>query len=253
MAEGKRTWDKEDDLPVYFGRPGTTDQVPRQKYGGMFCNVEGAFESKTIDFDALSVGKRSSRSSKSGSKRDISQEGRRDSDQGSICTETGSGGLDEGDPGIQIKTAAGKEILQNLDEVEIMAEGKRTWDKEDDLPVYFGRPGTTDQVPRQKYGGMFCNVEGAFESKTIDFDALSVGKRSSRSSKSGSKRDISQEGRRDSDQGSICTETGSGGLDEGDPGIQIKTAAGKEILQNLDEDLHSREEDKLRLNRSVGI
>ncbi|XP_058852903.1 dihydropyrimidinase-related protein 3 isoform X2 [Acipenser ruthenus] len=118
MAEGKRTWDKEDDLPVYFGRPGTTDQVPRQKYGGMFCNVEGAFESKTIDFDALSVGKRSSRSSKSGSKRDISQEGRRDSDQGSICTETGSGGLDEGDPGIQIKTAAGKEILQNLDEVE---------------------------------------------------------------------------------------------------------------------------------------
>ncbi|RXM91925.1 hypothetical protein EOD39_20670 [Acipenser ruthenus] len=121
MAEGKRTWDKEDDLPVYFGRPGTTDQVPRQKYGGMFCNVEGAFESKTIDFDALSVGKRSSRSSKSGSKRDISQEGRRDSDQGSICTETGSGGLDEGDPGIQIKTAAGKEILQNLDEVEVSA------------------------------------------------------------------------------------------------------------------------------------
>lgn len=121
MAEGKRTWDKEDDLPVYFGRPGTTDQVPRQKYGGMFCNVEGAFESKTIDFDALSVGKRSSRSSKSGSKRDISQEGRRDSEQGSIGTETGSGGLDEGDPGIQIKTAAGKEILQNLDEVEVSA------------------------------------------------------------------------------------------------------------------------------------
>ncbi|XP_041122052.1 dihydropyrimidinase-related protein 3 isoform X1 [Polyodon spathula] len=118
MAEGKRTWDKEDDLPVYFGRPGTTDQVPRQKYGGMFCNVEGAFESKTIDFDALSVGKRSSRSSRSGSKRDAFQEGRSDSDQGSICTETGSGGLDGGDPGIQIKTAAGKEILQNLDEVE---------------------------------------------------------------------------------------------------------------------------------------
>uniref|UniRef100_A0AAZ3NX13 Amidohydrolase-related domain-containing protein n=1 Tax=Oncorhynchus tshawytscha TaxID=74940 RepID=A0AAZ3NX13_ONCTS len=60
MAERKRNWDKEenDDLPVYLAIPGTADQVPRQKYGGMFCNVEGAYESKTIDFDALSVGQR---------------------------------------------------------------------------------------------------------------------------------------------------------------------------------------------------
>lgn len=45
MASGRRGWDSshEDDLPVYLARPGTTDQVPRQKYGGMFCNVE-AFE-----------------------------------------------------------------------------------------------------------------------------------------------------------------------------------------------------------------
>ncbi|KFO31980.1 Dihydropyrimidinase-related protein 3 [Fukomys damarensis] len=57
MASGRRGWDSshEDDLPVYLARPGTTDQVPRQKYGGMFCNVEGAFESKTLDFDALSL------------------------------------------------------------------------------------------------------------------------------------------------------------------------------------------------------
>uniref|UniRef100_A0A8C1VVT7 Dihydropyrimidinase like 3 n=1 Tax=Cyprinus carpio TaxID=7962 RepID=A0A8C1VVT7_CYPCA len=46
------------DLPVYLARPGTADQVPRQKYGGLFCNVEGAYESKTIDFDALTVGQR---------------------------------------------------------------------------------------------------------------------------------------------------------------------------------------------------
>ncbi|ROJ62451.1 Dihydropyrimidinase-related protein 3 [Anabarilius grahami] len=61
MAESKRM-DRDDDLPVYLARPGTADQVPRQKYGGLFCNVEGAYESKTIDFDALCVGQRSSRS-----------------------------------------------------------------------------------------------------------------------------------------------------------------------------------------------
>uniref|UniRef100_A0A8C2FMW6 Serine/threonine kinase 10 n=1 Tax=Cyprinus carpio TaxID=7962 RepID=A0A8C2FMW6_CYPCA len=54
--------DRDADLPVYLARPGTADQVPRQKYGGLFCNVEGAYESKTIDFDALTVGQRSSRS-----------------------------------------------------------------------------------------------------------------------------------------------------------------------------------------------
>uniref|UniRef100_A0A8C1VUI7 Dihydropyrimidinase like 3 n=1 Tax=Cyprinus carpio TaxID=7962 RepID=A0A8C1VUI7_CYPCA len=63
-AGTERPWTKrgDADLPVYLARPGTADQVPRQKYGGLFCNVEGAYESKTIDFDALTVGQRSSRS-----------------------------------------------------------------------------------------------------------------------------------------------------------------------------------------------
>uniref|UniRef100_A0AAY4C9K6 Amidohydrolase-related domain-containing protein n=1 Tax=Denticeps clupeoides TaxID=299321 RepID=A0AAY4C9K6_9TELE len=65
MAERKWNREKEDDLPVYLARPGTADQVPRQKYGGMFCSVEGAYESKTIDFDALSVGQRGPRSPRS--------------------------------------------------------------------------------------------------------------------------------------------------------------------------------------------
>lgn len=55
----------EDDLPVYLARPGTADQVPRQKYGGLFCSVEDAFASKTLDFDALSVGQRGSRTPRS--------------------------------------------------------------------------------------------------------------------------------------------------------------------------------------------
>lgn len=62
MAERRGNREQsEDDLPVYLARPGTADQVPRQKYGGLFCSVEDAFASKTLDFDALSVGQRGSR------------------------------------------------------------------------------------------------------------------------------------------------------------------------------------------------
>ncbi|XP_036379534.1 dihydropyrimidinase-related protein 3 isoform X4 [Megalops cyprinoides] len=119
MAERKRNWDKEDDLPVYLARPGTTDQVPRQKYGGMFCNVEGAFESKTIDFDALSVGQRSSRTAKTQNKREASQEVKSpDSEKTSPCTETLSGEPEPRDSGIEIKTTGGKEVLQNLDDLK---------------------------------------------------------------------------------------------------------------------------------------
>uniref|UniRef100_A0A671Y423 Dihydropyrimidinase like 3 n=1 Tax=Sparus aurata TaxID=8175 RepID=A0A671Y423_SPAAU len=76
MAERRGNRDKaEDELPVYLARPGTADQVPRQKYGGLFCSVEGAFESKTIDFDALSVGQRGSRTPRT-AKRETGQEAR---------------------------------------------------------------------------------------------------------------------------------------------------------------------------------
>uniref|UniRef100_A0A670JXI7 Dihydropyrimidinase-related protein 1 n=1 Tax=Podarcis muralis TaxID=64176 RepID=A0A670JXI7_PODMU len=71
MAERKRIWNTEDDLPVYLARPGTTAQTPRQKYGGMFASVEGAYENKTIDFDAYSVGRKGSRTPRSGSRHDL--------------------------------------------------------------------------------------------------------------------------------------------------------------------------------------
>ncbi|XP_019516706.1 PREDICTED: dihydropyrimidinase-related protein 1 isoform X4 [Hipposideros armiger] len=60
MADRRRAWNMEDDLPVYLARPGSAAQTPRQKYGGMFAAVEGAYENKTIDFDAYSVGRRGS-------------------------------------------------------------------------------------------------------------------------------------------------------------------------------------------------
>lgn len=121
MASGRRGWDSshEDDLPVYLARPGTTDQVPRQKYGGMFCNVEGAFESKTLDFDALSVGQRGAktpRSSQGSGRASGSRPGLEDSPR------RGQGREESREPapvspapaGVEIRSATGKEVLQNL-------------------------------------------------------------------------------------------------------------------------------------------
>lgn len=59
MAERSRTEKVDGDVPSYFSKLGSGSPKPRQKYGGMFCNVEGAFENKTINFDSLSVGKKS--------------------------------------------------------------------------------------------------------------------------------------------------------------------------------------------------
>lgn len=125
MAERKRNWDKEDDLPVYLARPGTTDQVPRQKYGGMFCNVEGAYESKTIDFDALSVGQRSSRAAKVADKKEGSKEETSpDSERCSPGTER-----QQRDSGIEIKTTGGKEVLQNLDDLNVSSSTFKSFNR----------------------------------------------------------------------------------------------------------------------------
>eukprot|EP00061_Rhincodon_typus_P013653 g40169.t1 len=122
MAEGKRHWNKEDDLPVYLARPGTTAQTPRQKYGGMFCTVEGAYERKTIDFDAYSVGRRSCKASRSSSRQDLlSPESDGLSETASDVSEvSGSvisspGEREEGAP-LEIKPPTGKELLQGWEQ-----------------------------------------------------------------------------------------------------------------------------------------
>uniref|UniRef100_A0A8C7I748 Dihydropyrimidinase like 3 n=1 Tax=Oncorhynchus kisutch TaxID=8019 RepID=A0A8C7I748_ONCKI len=121
-----------------------------------------------------------------------------------------------------------------------MAERKRNWDKQenDDLPVYLAIPGTADQVPRQKYGGMFCNVEGAYESKTIDFDALSVGQRGNQTPRT-AKRETALEARNPINQSSPCKESDTC-YDKKYSGIEIKTTKGKEVLQNLGDEKSDR-------------
>lgn len=104
--------------------------------------------------------------------------------------------------------------------------------------MYLARPGTTDQVPRQKYGGMFCNVEGAFESKTLDFDALSVGQRGAKTPRSGPGSARSPGGRPGVEADAL--RRGPGREDSAEPapapapaGVEIRSATGKEVLQNL--------------------
>ena len=67
MSDCRRQWNREDELPVYLAGPVTTGPNQRKSYG-MFSSVEGAFESKTIDFDNYAVGRKGSRTPRSGSR-----------------------------------------------------------------------------------------------------------------------------------------------------------------------------------------
>lgn len=123
MAERRRNWEKSgDDLPVYLARPGTADQVPRQKHGGLFCSIEDAFESKTIDFDALSVGQRGSRTPRS-TKRLTGLEAKSPASDSKSSPAVESPTADKqerkGSPQMKIGTSGGKEILQNLEDEKV--------------------------------------------------------------------------------------------------------------------------------------
>lgn len=111
----------EDDLPVYLARPGTADQVPRQKHGGLFCSVQDAFDSKTIDFDALSVGRRGSRTPRSDTQEErtspVTASGIR-SPAGLECPAEKRRG-ENWSPETETRTGRGKEVLQNLGDEKV--------------------------------------------------------------------------------------------------------------------------------------
>lgn len=52
MAERKLLPRDSDDEGSLLSRLGTDSPKPRVKFGGMFCNVEGAYENKTLNFES---------------------------------------------------------------------------------------------------------------------------------------------------------------------------------------------------------
>ncbi|XP_012720998.2 dihydropyrimidinase-related protein 1 isoform X1 [Fundulus heteroclitus] len=67
MSDCRRQWNREDELPVYLAGPISTGPNQRKSYG-MFSSVEGAFDSKTIDFDNYAVGRKGNRTPRSSSR-----------------------------------------------------------------------------------------------------------------------------------------------------------------------------------------
>uniref|UniRef100_A0A672STI0 Dihydropyrimidinase-related protein 1-like n=1 Tax=Sinocyclocheilus grahami TaxID=75366 RepID=A0A672STI0_SINGR len=68
MSDCRRQWNREDELPVYLAKPISAGPNQRHKSHGMFSSVEGAYDSKTIDFDQYAVGRKGNRSSRSSSR-----------------------------------------------------------------------------------------------------------------------------------------------------------------------------------------
>uniref|UniRef100_A0A673KHF5 Dihydropyrimidinase-related protein 2-like n=1 Tax=Sinocyclocheilus rhinocerous TaxID=307959 RepID=A0A673KHF5_9TELE len=82
-----------------------------------------------------------------------------------------------------------------------------------DVPAFFQNMGrSSPNQPRQKFCGMFCPVEGSVENKTLDFDLLSSGK----GRVIQRQKDISKPRK-----------------------VEIRRSTGKEILQNLNDEVRA--------------
>lgn len=111
MSDCRRQWNREDELPVYLAGPISTGPKQRKSFG-MFSSVEGAFESKTIDFDNYAVGRKGSRTPRSGSRErlDIGDPlGKTPGDAREGSLSKSPGGRDDGGPGVQMRRSVGKE------------------------------------------------------------------------------------------------------------------------------------------------
>ncbi|KAH1167970.1 hypothetical protein KIL84_003453 [Mauremys mutica] len=81
---------REPERPAYFAALGSGSPKPRQKFGGMFCSVEGAFENKTLDLDALSGGRRGGQTPERGAPRQLSSDSPGQGESGPALTPAGA-------------------------------------------------------------------------------------------------------------------------------------------------------------------
>lgn len=112
MSDCRRQWNREDELPVYLAGPITTGPNQRKSFG-MFSSVEGAFESKTIDFDNYAVGRKGSRTPRSGSRERLLDTGDSisktpsEAREGSLTNSPAE--TDDGRPDVEVRYSSGKE------------------------------------------------------------------------------------------------------------------------------------------------
>ncbi|KAM9857700.1 dihydropyrimidinase-related protein 1 [Aulostomus maculatus] len=127
MSDCRRQWNREDELPVYLAGPITTGPNQRKSYG-MFSSVEGAFESKTIDFDNYAVGRKGSRTPRSGSRERLLDLG----DPADVTpSETRKGSLtispgerNNGSLGVEVSYSSGKESPNGKSESLLIKGGR---------------------------------------------------------------------------------------------------------------------------------
>uniref|UniRef100_A0A672STG3 Dihydropyrimidinase-related protein 1-like n=1 Tax=Sinocyclocheilus grahami TaxID=75366 RepID=A0A672STG3_SINGR len=108
MSDCRRQWNREDELPVYLAKPISAGPNQRHKSHGMFSSVEGAYDSKTIDFDQYAVGRKGNRSSRSSSRERV-VDGDFEAYEISGGTISSPGERDDGRQGVEITDQTEKE------------------------------------------------------------------------------------------------------------------------------------------------
>ncbi|XP_069023209.1 dihydropyrimidinase-related protein 1 isoform X1 [Embiotoca jacksoni] len=127
MSDCRREWNREDELPVYLAGPITTGPNKRKSYG-MFSSVEGAFDSKTIDFDNYAVGRKGSRTPRSGSQERVLDTGDPVSKTSSEVREgsltSSPGEKDDARTGVEVKYPSRKESPNGKNEWLLIKGGR---------------------------------------------------------------------------------------------------------------------------------
>ena len=122
------------------------------------------------------------------------------------------------------------------DTVVIMSDCRRQWNRENELPVYLAGTITTGPNQRKSYG-MFSSADGAYDSKTVDCDNFSAGRRGTRTPRSVSRDrlldhtdgDVPETASEASEVRAVGSQVSSPGEREDvRPGVEIEYPAGRQ-------------------------